>query len=218
VHPSICRLLLQHGASPDHINSFGWNAIFCLWSSTAYSEGRSDCFKLLFEEQTCGINHVTSDQWSLIHRAAVSGTANDVAMLHQYGADATVLQNALGWNALHYATLSDSSDVLTELTKEVYGLDINEGDFRGWTPLHLAAFFGTESAAITLLRLGADPHLRTKATTFRVSDALRKKSATPAEVAEARDSSYYQTYLNALRKSGVAVYIDEGGDIYWDFA
>lgn len=34
-------------------------------------------------------------------------------------------------------------------------------DKEGWTPLHAAAHFGQQYAAAMLLRLGADPELRT---------------------------------------------------------
>lgn len=193
----------------------GWNAFFCLWSSPENAEHRTECFQILHADGNCDINHVTSTKWTVIHRAAFCGTPKDVAMLHRNGADTTILQDALGWSALHYATLSQSLLVICELQKEEYGLDINMCDFRGWSPLHLAAWIGAESTASTLLRLGADPHLRTKATTFEVPVVLQQQSATPVEVAQARGSSHHQAFLNALQKSDIAVQVDEG-DVYWD--
>ena len=61
-----------------------------------------------------------------------------------------------GQTALHHASLSDKtlSKARRLLSK---GADVDAQDKQGWTPLHIAAFYGAEPIVDLLLAEGADP-------------------------------------------------------------
>lgn len=59
------------------------------------------------------------------------------------------------------AAMNGDAKLVEKLIKEDHSLlDIHNAD--GWTPLHLAAYFGHEETANMLLSLGADIHIKAK--------------------------------------------------------
>ena len=72
-------------------------------------------------------------------------------------------RNKNGRTPLHYAAQGKEPALVTTLVKA--GAKVNARDERGgWTPLHLAAWFGKTPAVVTaLLEAGADPAARDKA-------------------------------------------------------
>ena len=71
-------------------------------------------------------------------------------------ADDVKARDEKGQTALHHASLSDKtlSTARRLLAKEA---DVNAQDKYGWTPLHVAAYYGAERVVDLLLAEGADP-------------------------------------------------------------
>ena len=61
-----------------------------------------------------------------------------------------------GQTALHLASLSDKTLPTARALLE-RGADVDAQDKQGWTPLHIAAFYGAERIVDRLLADGADP-------------------------------------------------------------
>jgi ankyrin repeat protein len=61
-----------------------------------------------------------------------------------------------GQTALHHASLSDKT-LPTARRLLSNGADVNAQDKYGWTPLHVAAYYGSARVADLLLAEGADP-------------------------------------------------------------
>jgi hypothetical protein len=61
-----------------------------------------------------------------------------------------------GQTALHHASLSDKTLPTARALLEK-GADVDAQDNYGWTPLHVAAFYGSEGIVDLLLAEGADP-------------------------------------------------------------
>lgn len=164
----------------------------------------------------CDIKAVGPGNWTALHRAAVSGTAEDVSTLIRYGADVRLRTQGLDWGPLHHAALAGNNAVMVELAKQQHQTDINSRDARGWSPLHIAAHCGTTSTLTTLLELGASPHDRTYRTYFQVPKCIAGKRVTPEEVAKYRGEDQHRVCLEALQQSIAASSTPEDADIFWD--
>ena len=164
----------------------------------------------------CDVSSVAEHGWTALHRAAAAGTAEDVSTLISCGANLKICTTGLDWTPLHYATLACNDPVLHELAKPQYQIDFSLPDARGWSPLHIAAWCGDKSTVSTLLRLGADPHRLSIPTASQVPSNLRNQSFTAGEAARKRGPDIYESYLDAVRQSGLSYAIDEAGDLFWD--
>lgn len=71
-------------------------------------------------------------------------------------ADDVKARDEKGQTALHHASLSDKTLSKARALLE-RGADVDAQDKQGWTPLHIAAFYGAEPIVDLLLAEGADP-------------------------------------------------------------
>jgi len=110
-----------------------------------------------------------------------TGKAPDLGAF-EHDAMKAARQSGIGW--LHQAVRDhDIEKIRAELSK---GIDVNQKDWLGYTPLHWACYFGYADMAETLLAAKADPNLK--------SDTGR----TPIEIATAMN---YQNVVDLLRQN-----------------
>jgi len=107
-----------------------------------------------------------------------------VPLLLQYGADPDETGGDNDGNGLHDAAQLGYVDNACSLLK--YGAHVNFNNRNGWTPLHVAANWGTVEVARLLLEHGADFRLKTYAVAARES-AQWAAGKTPLEIAQCRE-------------------------------
>lgn len=197
------RLLLFKHALAEHTDAQGWTAAFYLWSTITKMPNQSDILKVLSVDGGCEMGAVGQHNWTALHRAAAFGTADDVRVMLQHGADTQVCTDSLAWNPLHYATLYGNESVICELLRPEYRLDVNSPDRRGWTPIHIAASLGMTTTLCVLLKLGANTHGLTKPTSLNVPTIFQGKELTPQEIAAGYGSENLDKYLQALTDSSL---------------
>ncbi len=95
------------------------------------------------------INRKCANGYTALHYAAFRGNLEIIKILIENGADHTA-KNTRGLNILHIAAQGDQPEVLIYF-KEKYGMDINETDNNGSTPLHWACFMSSEVCVDFLL-------------------------------------------------------------------
>lgn len=89
----------------------------------------------------------------ILENVVTSGDVNDVLFLKNHGAD-LFLKNSLEKSLLHSAAWNKNKEVVSYLIAE--GLNVNEMDEKGKTPLHYAAMAGNLEIAKILIKYGAD--------------------------------------------------------------
>ena len=163
----------------DEQSGNGWTALF--WAITA---GKTDAVKWLLQKGA-NVNHKTYDGWTPIHAAAATfvGETDEAGehkskydvfkLILQASPDLTVVTPE-GFTPLHVAVMNenvawmqDSSEGVDRIKDLINaGLDVNQPDKSGRTPLHWAAWQAATSNGLyvndtiiyTLLQQGADIH------------------------------------------------------------
>jgi ankyrin repeat protein len=102
------------------------------------------------------IDRLGTTGFARLHRAARSGSADEVGRLLRLGADPNVV-GEFGRTPLHVAAMLGYTEVVKALVKG--GADINRTDRNGSTPLHLAARNDRASVVRILFERGANPVL-----------------------------------------------------------
>lgn len=150
----IIEELIHHGASVES----RWTS----WSSF------TPLHVATYRGHICGINTLLKfgsnmeatipNGWNPLLIAAHKGNNDAVHALLQQGANVAAVTHSMGWTVLHVAAELDHVDVITlVLTAHVplgVGL-IAQKDALGFTPLHVAASYGSTASAVKLLENGA---------------------------------------------------------------
>ena len=103
--------------------------------------------------------------WTLIHTAAAHGNQDAFDLLKNSEFNLDVRSSLTGKTPIHAVALAVNFKEKPEKYKEILrdllasGLDINEQDETGETPLYTAAEFGTVEMVQLLLQAGADPSI-----------------------------------------------------------
>lgn len=158
--------------------------------------------------------------WTLLHRAAAYGNGQDVKSLVKYSYSSLRTQTTgLSWTPIFFAVQFGNLLTFNELKQHYQDLLIVT-DVRKWTLLHIAVNAKQFEMIRLLISLGADPHARSIATQYRVSEDLKDISVTPGDIARLRGKEVLASYTNFLRRAGHDVEIvanekGEGGDMFW---
>ncbi|KAL4936168.1 ankyrin repeat-containing domain protein [Aspergillus oleicola] len=202
-HLDIFLYLIHQNANTDHVDSSGWTVAFYLWPYFSISpHGRTSFLKILHNDGGCNLStHQGVGSWTALHRAATSGTSEDISTLVKYGASTSTRTKDLNWAPIHYATLSGNTKVLEGLTtKAKYQTDIDTRDARGWSPLHIAAYAGAYPTLCALLRLGADLEARSwRRVGADVPCRVTTRDVTAAELAGLKGEKEQDIFLQAVQ-------------------
>ncbi|CAG9461879.1 unnamed protein product [Pedinophyceae sp. YPF-701] len=153
--PSICKLLIDSGVDLMEPNNVGFTAahIACIRSHLPV-------LRFLVDERNFPVNFILGeDRRGLLHYSAFYGSLLVLRFLLERGADPRLV-TARGRGPLHFAAIRGHVDTAQCLI-EVGGVDVNQRDNGGVTPLHMAAEHGAESVVRLLVQLGADVNART---------------------------------------------------------
>lgn len=198
------RTLLRYGANIHHIARNGWSVLFYLWIDEKTIQ--PSCLMFLRMLQTADPDDlalveqqlVGDDGYSLLNRAACSGTAEEVNFLVQKGADLS-WKDEFDWGAPFDAVFGDKLENLQTLV-QYYPNFLELRDVRGWTLLHVAAEFGYEDIVRYLLHQGADWQARSWKTNGHVTKDLIGVACTPAEAARSQSREREQRFLKIVEE------------------
>lgn len=153
--------------------------------------GDRDRLKALLEERPDLVNARNEAGDSLLLAAAYSGRKDLFELLLEKGAGVNVFEaSALG---------------LSDRVGEFLGADpslANTYSHDGWTPLHLASFFGRKDVASVLLAHGADVNARSRSTRFAKENTPLHAAAANRQVALAELLLAHGADVNAKDGSG----------------
>ena len=200
----VARLLLESGASQDHINGLGWNTTFFCWPILKHGEQcMLDFLNLLAEDSYQDLDVADTEGWTALHRVAAFGTPQEAIALLKLGADPQRTAPPLHWNAIHHAVFYGNHPTFEALVS--YYSDVARlRDERGWTLLHIAASAGHDNITRHLVRLGADCQARSKPFMSHMPESLFKRACTPQEVAAAQGQEEEQLFIEAIRDQGAS--------------
>lgn len=214
-HLHIARLLLHAGANLDHRNKYGWSPLFYIWFKEDRSTSVGPLLGLLAANSEFDVLHkdiYDKDGWSVMHRAAIYGTSQDVATLMQLGVDPFSITRAkekrpADNNIYDYSViqqvvldgLTDAVEVLLPVYCKKFG-NIDLPDKRGWTLLHMAIQEQHLAIIQMLVENGANLWAKTEPTWIeRVSDTDVRRY-TPFSLAKSFCPQFFQYFLQIVRK------------------
>lgn len=158
---------------------------------TAVAIGERDRLKALLDARPDLVNARNDDGDSLLLTAAYSGRKDVFDLLLEKGAGVNVFEaSALG---------------LSDRVGEFLGIDpslANTYSHDGWTPLHLASFFGRKEVASVLLAHGADVNARSRSTRFAKENTPLHAAAANRQIALAELLLAHGADVNARDGSG----------------
>lgn len=223
----IVRLLLNRGASQDHINTIGWNVTFFCWPQLRFgTSSMLDYLKLLADDAVQDLDVVDTEGWTVLHRVAAYATAADLLELIRQGARPEHEALPLRWNALHHAVFYGNEATYKALLPYFGNHSITMLDERGWTLLHIAASAGHDAIVRDLLSRGADPDVLSKPFMSHMPESLHGRACTPRQVAAAQSEEREAQYVQALRMcsleenesspDGDNCSVDEQCEFFWE--
>lgn len=114
---AIVRLLLRHGASPEHVNTHGISPYMCCWDTSDDRDSCSslDLFNLLCETADLDITAVNRHKQTTLHRAAMLGAQkSQIDTLVSLGSNIDHV-DSWGLTPMHRAVLSGNYAAFTAL-------------------------------------------------------------------------------------------------------
>jgi ankyrin repeat protein len=158
---------------------------------TAVAIGERDRLRALLEARPDLVNARNDEGDSLLLTAAYSGRKDMFELLLEKGAGVNVFEaSALG---------------LSDRVGDFLGADpslANTYSHDGWTPLHLASFFGRKEVASVLLAHGADVNARSRSTRFAKENTPLHAAAANKQIALAELLLAHGADVNARDGSG----------------
>ena len=141
------EMLTEQGLDVNKGDDVGWTP---LHAAAAYGQLESvrTLIRLGGRES---MTKVAGTHGTPLHQAVAGGHKDIVSLLLNEGCPINVMK-CRGRNILTPAARYGQIHMIEMLSEQ--GLDVNEGDDEGWTPLHAAAYHGQLKSVCTLLRLG----------------------------------------------------------------
>ncbi|KAF8860338.1 ankyrin [Acephala macrosclerotiorum] len=213
---SVARWLLENRADVHHISARGWTPAFSLFGAESRHQAPCEEFlELLSGAGFDDFNARDGEGWTILHRTAAYGTADQVKSLLARKASLTIRTKNLGWTpifcAVHFNNLSTFMELITHQSNFLMAMDI-----RNWTLLHVAVNARRLDIMRLLIAYGADPHASTFPRRFFVPKDLRGRSLTPTEIAMARGTLVFQAYCDSLVENGYDLCVKEAEDDTYD--
>lgn len=221
----VVRFLLDSGASQDHVNSWGWNAAFFCWPYLECGHPSTVAYlRMLDERAVLDLGIVDTEGWTVLHRAAAYGTAEEVGELIKLGADPKTAALPLRWNAMHHAVFYGNNPTFEKLLPLFEETLLDMTDERGWTLLHIAASAGHDTIVRYLLSTGSNPTALSNPFRSHMPANLFGRRCTPAEVAAAQSNDRLAQYLRGLEDCGLdsglmtGINLADEEDLFFDAA
>ncbi|KAF3906715.1 Ankyrin-2 [Arthrobotrys entomopaga] len=151
-HTAVVEFLLKRGVDIFAKDAGGWTALD--ESAPAGFEGLSE---ILIKHNPEILKSVDKDNHSALHHTASQNFPACVEVLLRNGIDHRIRTSRNERTAFYKAVKSGNLEVVELFLK--YGTEVAIEDSRGWTPLHIAAYYGFVDIGELLLEHGADVNL-----------------------------------------------------------
>lgn len=147
------KVLVEKGADVNYETPYGLTVLF-----HAFDTGKKEVAEYLLDAGA--IIPVTQNTYSTLLpiRALRSGSQRYLEIYLQQGFD-PLAQSEAENTLLHYAAGSQSIELVNRLID--LGVPINKKNIYGWTALHSAAYYGSQSVVELLIHKGLDKNSRT---------------------------------------------------------
>ena len=142
------------GSDIECTNNLGWNSLHI-----AARYGHFNLCKRLVNKHKLDVQQTDNDGWRPLHHSAISGSL----WVLEYFADIGNIycKNGVGWNCLHIAAHNGYLSLCRKLIDK-YMFDVDTGDYKGRTALHLSARKGSYDLVRYFADMGADMNLKDK--------------------------------------------------------
>ncbi|MCJ1402522.1 hypothetical protein MMC11_005742 [Xylographa trunciseda] len=174
-HLAIARLLVNQGASADHVDIFGLGALHFLRESTNPPKGMTEAewnekigipfLDFMSALSIEDFNRKGQFGGSALEMFAWSGAFGIFSRALKLGASARIeqsLKTDTNDTILHQSAFGGSFEILEIVLNDNPDMNVNQQNFNGKTPLHSAFMYGNSNVASVelLLNRGADVNIR----------------------------------------------------------
>lgn len=181
----------------------GDTAASLLYGLSRAREQQTEFLAILASHSFSQFNSQDAYGWTVLHRAAAWGTADDVNTLLDLGTVQSFRSRKLRWTPLICAVAHKNINTLHALCDRTADRDVcEEQDIRRWNLLHIAVGYGNLEAIPYLLKKGVDPDAKSTCTSSHVPLMVRERSVTPGEMARVFGETTYREWINALDAEG----------------
>lgn len=208
----ITRYLLSQGARLDYLSLRGWTPVILLFFPS-HDPVPAEYFDVLADYSFSDYDVQDITGTTVLHRAALWGTAEDVGRLLKVGASPTIADDIDGWTPIFQAASVNNVPALTALAQGMLPSFVDDLDFEGRTILHVAIEAGGVEALRFLIESGADMHRKVR---VQGEGGVTGMEVSPTEYAWMKGRDKYEAFIQALRLTGVDVStVDEDGVVFW---
>ena len=149
----VTALLVNVGADVNYRSRNGWSALDeALW------RGKSEVVEFLLDNGVKMPDIKTPDGKNKLFAALRIGCSKYLDKYLQTGLDPMV-ESETKSNLIHFAAESNSVELIDTLV--ALGVPSNRTNIYGWTPLHIAAYYGNKALVELLVQNGLDINART---------------------------------------------------------
>ncbi|KUJ21429.1 ankyrin [Mollisia scopiformis] len=198
----IVQKLLDSGAELEYTNCRMWTSARYIFEPQRLHLNSTELLEFFTALEPSFWNALDRVGWTILHRAAAFGKAEDVQMIRSMQGSPNIRTIELNWLPISCAAVHGNEPTFDTLLADADLKSANRKDTRGWNLLHLAARGGSPGILTKVLRLGIDPEERTARSKLNLPDALKAKELTARDIAD-----YYQKkdcYDQALKDTGWA--------------
>jgi len=205
---------MSKGADIEQLNVEGIVAPFHLFQPAhRQSSSLPTEFRDLLSGHCLGLFDTQSCQgWTIFHRAAAYGTAEDIDFCIYNGASMNLVTSDHLWSPLFVAVAFDNIETYKELARHYGPGHIAYTDARGWTLLHVAAEVGNPQLIQFLVKEGSDVNALSSPGGPLVAAEIRDLCLTPLDVAKYNGEETLQNFIHGLNLADIAIHSD---GIFW---
>ena len=209
---------MSRGACVDHVDVGGFTAIVSLWYHRDFLFSRAEFLKAMLEFSPLPIHSEDDEYWNPAYQTAMQGSANEMELMIELGADVYELDDR-GGNIMEYCARGCNMETFDYLLDQMPDRWFERRDLQGRTALHHVFqqpnAFACEMATC-LINLGADIHARDNEG-LTVSNIAQQTDITHKDCVVWRSGMCRNLYAwqKTLHAVGIEVDCDDEGDVFW---
>jgi ankyrin repeat protein len=203
----MARLLLRtKSVDVESTNRDGDTVASYLYGKSRPKEQQTEFIEMLASHSFSQFSAQDKNGWTVLHRAAAWGSAEDIKVLLQMSALENLRTRRLSWTPLICAVAYRNFDTLQALCESSNDATMyKDQDLRGWNLLHVAVGYSNFEAVPYLIQHGVDLRAMSAPTSCWVPPLIGERSVTPGEIARSFGEAAYQRWTEALESAGSTI-------------